>query len=122
MGAGASKPEDVAALAKQPVTYSPPLGPPNPQNPLVYFDLKLGRYGEGTPIGKIIIELKEDVCPRTAANFKELCERPEGEGYRGSRFHRVIPNFMCQGGDFTQDNGRGGKSIYGPRKLKKTFH
>lgn len=101
MGAGASKPEDIAALAKQPVNYFPPLGNPSPDNTLVYFDLKLGRYGAGTPIGRVVIELKDDVTPRTAENFKQLCLAPEGQGYRGSRFHRVIPNFMCQGGDFT---------------------
>ena len=105
MGAGASKPEDIAALAKQPTSFSPPLGPPNPANPLVYFDIKLGRYGEGTPLGRIVMELKADVVPRTAENFKKLCQLPQGEGYKGSRFHRVIPSFMCQGGDFTNDNG-----------------
>jgi len=59
------------------------------------------------------MELKADVAPKTAENFKQLCLAPEGEGYRNSRFHRVIPSFMCQGGDFTADNGTGGRSIYG---------
>lgn len=49
MGAATSKPEDVAALAGQPVSYTPPLGPPKPGNPIVFFDVKLGRYGAGTP-------------------------------------------------------------------------
>lgn len=101
MGAGASKPEDIAAMAKQPINYSPPLGPPNPNNTLCFFDIKLGRYGEGTPIGRIVIELKDDVTPRTAKNFKELCLAPANEGYKGSRFHRVIQNFMCQGMQFS---------------------
>jgi len=55
MGANASKPEDVQALARTQQTFNPPLGPPNPANPLVYFDIKLGRYGEGTPLGRIVM-------------------------------------------------------------------
>lgn len=105
MGATQSKPEDVQALAKQRVAFAPPLGAPNPANPLVYFDIKLGRYGAGTTLGRIVMELKADVVPKTAENFKQLCQAPEGSGYKGSRFHRVIPSFMCQGGDFTNDNG-----------------
>ncbi len=57
----------------------------------------------GTPLGRIEIELKADVCPKTAENFKQLAlAREVGSGYKGSRFHRVIPGFMCQGGDFTK--------------------
>lgn len=65
MGAGGSKPEDIAAVAAQPVNYKPPLGPPNPDNPVVFFDISLGRYGDSTPLGRIEIELKQDVCPKT---------------------------------------------------------
>lgn len=124
MGASASKPEDIQALAKNSssVPYSPPLGSPNPANPVVYLDIKLGRYGDGTPLGRICIELKDDIVPQTAENFKQLCCRPEGEGYRNSRFHRVIPSFMCQGGDFTRDNGTGGRSIYGNRFNDENFN
>eukprot|EP00775_Hariotina_reticulata_P005618 gene5618-5856_t len=66
-------------------------------NPLVFFDIALGRYGDATPLGRIVMELKEDVVPKTTENFKQLCvsEQP-GFGYKSSRFHRVIPSFMCQ--------------------------
>jgi len=114
MGQGQSKPEDIAALAQQDVDYAPPLGPPVEGNPQVYLDVKLGRYGAGVPLGRVVIELKKDVAPKTAQNFLELCtSEQEGFGYKGSRFHRIIPGFMCQGGDFTNDNGTGGMSIYG---------
>eukprot|EP00899_Mesostigma_viride_P015600 jgi/Mesvir1/24040/Mv10776-RA.1 len=123
MGGSASKNlEGVVAIAKSPVSYSPPLGPPNPQNPKVFFDIKLGRTGEGTPLGRIVMELKKDIVPETAENFLQLCkERKVGVGYIGSRFHRVIPNFMCQGGDMTRDDGTGGRSIYGARFPDENF-
>ncbi|KAL4534371.1 hypothetical protein Ndes2437B_g03650 [Nannochloris sp. 'desiccata'] len=73
MGAASSKPEDIVAVAQQPTSYTPPLGSPNPENPLVYFDIKLGR-------------------------------------------------FMCQGGDFTNDNGTGGRSIYGNKFPDENFN
>ena len=121
MGANQSKPEDIQAIASQKVSFAPPLGPPNPSNTMVYFDIKLGRYGEGTPLGRIVMELKDDVTPKTAENFKELCLQEPGKGYKNSRFHRVIQNFMCQGGDYTNDNGTGGASIYGPRFEDENF-
>jgi hypothetical protein len=83
-------------------------------NPLVYLDLKLGRYGDATPLGRVVVELKADVVPKTAENFHALAESGQpGSGYKGSRFHRIIPGFMCQGGDFTRDNGTGNKSFSG---------
>ena len=112
MGASASK-DDITSKASQPVQYAPPLGAPAGDSPRVFFDIALDRYGEGTKLGRIVIELKADVAPKTAENYRQLCLAPEGEGFANSRFHRIIPQFMCQGGDFTDDNGRGGRSIYG---------
>lgn len=107
-----------------PFTLLPPNTTSKMPNPTVFFDMTM----DDAPTGRITMELYADACPKTAENFRALCTGEKGKGssgvplhYKGSTFHRVITDFMCQGGDFTRHNGTGGESIYGMKFEDETF-
>lgn len=90
--------------------------------PVVFMDINIGE----TPAGRLKMELFSDIVPKTAENFRQLCtgefrvnSRPQG--YKGATFHRVVPNFMCQGGDFLKGDGTGSFSIYGDKFPDENF-
>ena len=85
--------------------------------PRCYLDIKIGSESAG----RIVVELESDIVPRTAENFRALCTGEKGMGYKGCPFHRIVPQFMCQGGDFTNRNGTGGRSIYGNKFDDESF-
>mmetsp|Transcript_21153 Transcript_21153/g.53826 ORF Transcript_21153/g.53826 Transcript_21153/m.53826 type:complete len:237 (+) Transcript_21153:90-800(+) len=101
---------ELARINRRPSTVMPGL-------PRVFFDVK----ADNQPLGRIVIELRADVTPRTAENFRLLCNGEKGYGYRGCLFHRVLPNLFLHGGDFTKYDGSGSKSVYGPRFDDENF-
>eukprot|EP00695_Tsukubamonas_globosa_P003753 TRINITY_DN810_c0_g1_i1.p2 TRINITY_DN810_c0_g1~~TRINITY_DN810_c0_g1_i1.p2 ORF type:complete len:164 (-),score=50.58 TRINITY_DN810_c0_g1_i1:83-574(-) len=90
-------------------------------NPRCFFDIAIG----GNAAGRVVFELFSSRLPKTTTNFLELCKGFNYSGktltYKGSSFHRIIPQFMCQGGDFTRGNGTGGMSIYGEKFADEGF-
>ncbi|KAA1477395.1 Der f Mal f 6 allergen [Dentipellis sp. KUC8613] len=94
-----------------------PLRPAEPHHSDVYFDISI----DHRPAGRVRFRLFDDVTPATARNFRELATGAHGFGYADSTIHRIIPNFMVQGGDITARDGTGGRSIYGPKFEDENF-
>ena len=84
---------------------------------IVWFDMEI----DGEAIGRIEIAMFGDTVPKTVKNFVQLATGENGYGFKDSKFHRIIPKFMIQGGDFTRGDGTGGKSIYGEKFQDENF-
>jgi peptidyl-prolyl isomerase H (cyclophilin H) len=94
----------------------------HPDNPIVFFDISIGTQSAG----RITMELFSNICPKTSENFRQLCTgeyRIDGQpqGYKECRFHRIIKDFMVQGGDYINNDGTGNQSIYGPSFPDENF-
>lgn len=87
-------------------------------NPKVFFDIYVHSIDFE---GRIEIELRKDIVPKTAENFRCLCTGERGFGFKGNYFHKIIPTYMLQAGDITRFNGTGGKSIYGSKFEDENF-
>lgn len=85
--------------------------------PLIYMDISIS----DVPVGRLVFRLFDKDVPLTTRNFRDLATMVHGFGYKGSVFHRIIPEFMCQGGDFVKGNGTGGRSIYGDKFKDESF-
>ncbi|KAK0475514.1 cyclophilin-like domain-containing protein [Armillaria novae-zelandiae] len=97
--------------------HAPPLKGEYTGQTCLCFDITIDSH----PAGKLVFRLYDDIVPRTAKNFRELATGQHGFGYAGCSFHRIIPGFMIQAGDFTAHNGTGGKSIYGLKFRDESF-